>query len=855
MRRKLCQIVLSSLVSLLVLATPTWAAQPQAPRQLLIADSQWKFFLGDPAGAEAPSFSDSAWRTVDLPHDWSIESAPDEKNQSGSGGGYFPAGVGWYRKTFSAPAEWKNKKVSIEFEGVASNATVFLNGKKLGVHPYAYTSFHFDLTPELDFAKPNVLAVRVDNSEQPNSRWYMGSGIYRHVRIVVTEPIHVSPWGVFVSTPEASAESAKVLVRTQVQNDSGQPAAVSVRTTLVSGSGQSAAKNESHVQIGAGSHEEAAQEIALKSPQLWSPESPVLYRAITEIVQGGKVVDRVETSFGVRSLAWSVDKGLVLNGKSIKLTGGSVHHDNGPLGAAAFDRAEQRRVELLKTAGFNAVRTAHNPPSPAFLDACDRLGILVLDEPFDVWTVRKAEYDYARFFNEWWKQDIDSMVLRDRNHPSVIFWGIGNEIPEAWTKDGAPIAKQLADRVRSLDSTRAVTEAFPGATYTPSTDAVMAQLDITGYNYNIEQNQAKDHERVPGRIMMTTESLPSAVFDEWKVIHEHPYILGEFVWTAMDYLGESGIGTWSYGTPEEVKMAAMIQAGMKERMPNMGADGKNPFAAMAEPPKDAKPNPMMNLMFPGFPWHAAGSGDIDLTGYRKPESYYRDILWNGGERVFAAVRLPEPEGKKIIAIGWSVYPSLASWTWPGEEGKEMQVEVYAGTEKVRLYLNDRLIGEMPTTPEQQRKALFTVPYAAGTLKAVGVNGDREAATNVLQTAGEPAKLRLTADRSAPAADGEDLSFVTVEALDAQGRPQPNASAEVQFTISGPGSIAAVGNGDGKSQEAYQGDRRALFQGRALVVVRTTRIPGSIHLRATASGMSAGDVVLRSEAGVAKAELR
>ncbi len=384
--------------------------------------------------------------------------------------------------------------MSVEFEGVAANATVYLNGKKLGIHPYAYTSFRFDLTPELDFSKPNVLAVRVDDSEQPSSRWYMGAGIYRHVRVIVTEPVHVAPWGVYVRTPEASGESAKVLVKTQTQNDSANSADVTVRTTILSAQGKSVDKQQSQVQIAAGGKADTTQEIALAKPSLWSPENPTLYQAVTEVVQGGKVVDRVETNFGVRTLAWTVDKGLVLNGKSIKLVGGSVHHDNGPLGAAAFDRAEERRVELLKAAGYNAVRTAHNPPSPEFLDACDRIGILVLDEPFDVWTAHKVKFDYATYFDDWWKRDIDSMVLRDRNHPSIVIWGIGNEIPELETEKGRVIGKQLADQVRSLDNTRPLTLAFPGTTTAPNAEAVFSLLDITGYNYNILPTYAEDHK-------------------------------------------------------------------------------------------------------------------------------------------------------------------------------------------------------------------------------------------------------------------------------------------------------------------------------------------------------------------------
>jgi beta-galactosidase len=377
----------------------------------------------------------------------------------------------------------------------------------------------------------------------------------------------------------------------------------------------------------------------------------------------------------------------------------------------------------------------------------------------------------------------------------------------------------------------------------------MANLDIVGYNYNLVINQSKDHARVPTRMMVTTESLPASAFDEWKTVHEHPYIVGEFVWTAMDYLGESGIGSWSYATPELAQQATMMQAMMKQMMADMGANGKNPFAGIPPPPqptdKPKKPSPL-NLLFPGYPWHAADCGDMDLTGHRKPQSYYRDILWHGGDRVYATVRLPEPEGKKIVAIGWSVYPTLPSWTWPGKEGKEMQVDVYAGTEKVRLYLNGKLIGEAPTTVDQERKATFTVHYEPGALKAEGMNGDHVVATDLLETASAPAKLRLTADRDIVQADGEDLSFVTVEALDAQGRLQPNAAQEVKFAISGPGTIAAVGNADGMSDASYQGDHRALYEGRALVVIRTAHKAGKINLAASAEDLTPAAIAIESK---------
>ena len=806
-------------------------AQPQTPRLELTADANWRFLLGDAAGAETRSFDDASWRRVDLPHDWSIEGRIDKNNPTGSEGGYFPAGAGWYRKTFSAPPEWKGKRVSVEFDGVYRDATVYLNGRKVGDHPYGYTSFRFDLTPDLDFSAPNVLAVRVDNSAEPNSRWYSGSGIYRHVRVVVTEPVHVAHWGVAVTTPRASSETGAVSVRTRVSNESAAEARLTVETEILDPNGKTAGGAQSALSTAPDGEAEASQEIAVPKPALWSPESPALYRAVTRLRNDGKIIDEVVTSFGIRTLAWSAEKGLLLNGKPIKLVGGSVHHDDGPLGAAAFDRAEERRVELLKAAGFNAVRTSHNPPSPAFLNACDRLGLLVLDEAFDTWKAHKVRFDYASNFEDWWQRDISSMVLRDRNHPSVIVWSIGNEIPDVLLETGPAIAKQLAAQVRSLDSSRPLTEAFPTSTSGPLPDAVFSVLDIGGYNYNLARNYADDHRRVPSRLMLTTESFPATAFEQWRLAKDNPFILGEFVWTAMDYLGESGIGAWAYGTPEQAAQAGNVMAGMQgmaDKLFLAMANGVDLKALMAQGGGDKGGPSMMIFLFPGYPWHAAQCGDLDLTGHRKPQSHYRDILWNGGDRVYATVRLPEPEGKKIIAVGWAVYPTVPSWTWPGQEGKELQVEVYSGTEKVQLYLNGKMIGEKATGRSEEFKATFAVPYAPGTLKAVGVRGGRAVAESVLTTAGEPARLRLVADRTTLEGGGQDLSFVSVEAVDADGRFQPNVDREVQFTISGPGVIAAVGNGDGKDDGPYQGDRRKLFRGRALVVVRTLSESGTIQ---------------------------
>ena len=858
MKPTLWRMIAISAMPAMLVTIPAAAAQPQRSRLELAADSNWKFVLGDPGGAEARSFEDANWRTVELPHDWSIEGRPSKDNPTGSEGGYFPAGAGWYRKTFSAPPEWRGKRVSVEFDGVYRDATVYLKGKKLGNQPYGYTSFSFDVMPDLDFSGLNVLAVRVDNSAQPNSRWYSGSGIYRHVRVVVTDPVHVALWGVLVSTTSASTESGSLSVRTRVENESTATARVTVETQILDRGGKPVGHAQSAVETAPGSGTEAIQEIAVSKPALWSPEAPALYRAVTRLRKDGKAIDEVVTIFGIRTLAWSAEKGLLLNGKAIKLAGGCVHHDNGPLGAAAFDRAEERRVELLKAAGYNAVRTSHNPPSPAFLDACDRVGLLVLDEAFDTWKANKVKYDYGRNFDEWWQRDISAMVLRDRNHPSVVLWSIGNEIPEVLVERGPAIAKRLADQVRSLDSSRPLTQAVPTSTSGPFPDAVLAVLDIAGYNYNLARNYANDHRRVPSRLMMTTESFPAAAFEQWQVAKDNSFILGDFVWTAMDYLGESGIGAWAYGTPQQASQAGMMMTGMQgmaDKMFLAMANGVDMKAMMAQAGGNQGGQSPMSFLAPGYPWHAAQCGDLDLTGHRKPQSYYRDILWNGGDRVYATVRLPEPEGKKIVAVAWAVYPTLPSWTWPTQEGKELQVEVYSGVEKVRLYLNDKLIGEKATGRSEEFKALFTVPYAPGTLKAVGMRGDRAVAESVLTTAGNPARLRLTADRTTLQAGGQDLSFVTVEAIDAEGRFQPNADQEVQFAITGPGAIAAVGNADGKDESPYQGDRRKLFQGRALVVVRTQGQSGAIQLTAKTAGLAGNVLRLDAKAAAPRSELR
>jgi beta-galactosidase len=782
-----------------------FAQDPGGIGRKQLFDDNWKFFLGDTASAGSKEFDDRNWRTLDLPHDWSIEGAVNPKNPAGGAGGYFPTGVGWYRKSFKAPREWKNMKIAIYFEGIYMNAAVSINGRSLGVRPYGYSAFSYDLSPYLDFGNDNVIAVRVDNSKQLNSRWYSGSGIYRHVWMVVTNPVHVADRGVAITTPGVSSKMATVRIKTVVRNETGAVQDIIVKTRVHGADAAIVAGDQAKVRLAAGGEKEVAQTVRVPDPLLWTMETPVLYVAQVEVVKRNKVIDETSTHFGIRSLTYTSANGFQLNGKTVKLNGGCVHHDNGCLGAAAFDRAEERKVELLKSAGFNAVRTSHNPPSEAFLNACDKLGLLVIDEAFDCWREGKNKYDYATCFDQWWKRDLETMVHRDLNHPSIIMWSIGNEIVERGDPEAIKTAKMLADDIRSVDTSRPITSAVVANNKDwASFDPLFAEHDIAGYNYHLYSAQA-DHERVRARMILQTESYPKDAFKNWKLAYDNKYIIGDCVWTAMDYLGESGIGRWYYS---------------------------------GEVPGEHWENDL-------FPWHGAYCGDIDQTGWRKPISHYRSMLYNNGEKLYMAVREPEPAPLEIRETWWSVWPTWESWTWPGLERKNVQVEVYSKYPKVRLYLNGSLIGEKSTTEEQEYKASFSVPYSQGILKAAGLENEKEVESTILRTSGDAAKIKLTADKKEIATTGADLVYVTVEITDKDGIFQPNAINRFHISLDGPGTIAGVGNADMKDTDKYAADNRKAWHGRALVVIRSTHAAGEIRLKVTSQGLSDAFLKIRA----------
>ncbi|SFS79528.1 glycoside hydrolase family 2 TIM barrel-domain containing protein [Mucilaginibacter polytrichastri] len=768
-------------------------------------DYDWKFSLDDEPTASQPSFNDAQWRKLNLPHDWSIEGQTKAYNPSGNDGGYFPTGTGWYRKNFRVPAMLKAKKISVYFEGVYMNSEVFINGKSIGVRPYGYSAFAYDITPYLNYNGDNVLVVKADNSKQKNSRWYSGSGIYRHVWLTVTDAVHIGNWGISIKTNNITKNNATVEIKTILKNETLFPKKVSLFTALTDKNKGEAGNTNTTITLPANETREVVQNVVVKNPLFWSCEEPWLYNARVTIKQGVKTVDETTTAFGIRSLVFSTQNGFQLNGKKIILNGGCAHHDNGILGAAAYDRAEEKKVELLKAAGFNAVRTSHNPPSEAFLNACDRLGLLVIDEAFDGWRQNKTPYDYAMYFDKWWQRDVETMVLRDRNHPSIFMWSIGNEIIERKKPEAIATATMMAKFIKTLDTTRPITSAM--TTWDSEWemfDPLFAAHDIAGYNYQLYRAPA-DHQRVPSRIIVQTESYPKDAFANWKLSHENSYIVGDFVWTAIDYLGESGIGRHFYpGDPA-------------------GEHYEKPL----------------------FPWHGAYCGDIDLTGWRKPISHYRELLYSNKEELYLAVKEPNPESGPIRLTLWAVWPTWESWTWPGFEGKDVQVEVYSKYPAVRLYLNDKLLGEQPTTQAQEFKATFTIPYTPGVIKAVAVKDGKEVETRILKTAGKAVGIKLTADRKMLSANAQDLSYITVEIVDGNGLTVPDANNQLSFQVTGEGTIAGVGNANLQDTDPYVGSQHKVWKGRAVVILKSTQKPGKLELQVSAPGLETASLIMNT----------
>jgi beta-galactosidase len=785
-------------------------------------DDGWRFLKGNPPDTEKPGFNDSGWRTLDIPHDWSIEDLPGQNGvdiigpfdrsaiDKGSSG-YMVGGIGWYRKSFTISEEDRDKIVYLMFDGVCMRSDVWLNGKHLGFHPYGYTPFYYDITSYLNPpGQSNIVAVRVKN-EGMNSRWYSGSGINRHVWLTLANSVHIDvSGGIYITTPVITDNSAEVKVSTTLINSGKSDENIVLYTELLDPSGKVAATASGNSKVVSGLTIQVTQDIPVTMPSLWSLDKPDLYIAKVSVVNNGKVVDVLTTHFGIRSVKTDARTGFTINGKSIILTGGCIHHDNGPLGAASIDRAEERKIEILKNNGFNAIRTAHNPPSPALLDACDRMGMVVINEIFDNWEIAKRSQDYHLFFRDWWKRDVESWVRRDRNHPSVIIWSIGNEIRETYDTSGLRIARNLTSQIRRFDQSRLVTECFMDFAWMRGQKSKwdeipehMALFDLIGYNYAYKRYE-EDHIRYPDRVMVGTETNPPLAMENYEMATKLPYVIGYFVWTAIDNLGEAG-------------------RGVPQLMDIVPDPNKQP-ATGGEFNRDAWP------VFTNY------QGDIDIIGNRKVPSYYHHVVW-GKSKVEMFVHRPVPEGKKEVTSSWGFPDELKSWNWSGHEGEIFKVHVYTRSQQVRLELNGKIVGEKNMDSGKSITAEFEVPWEAGTLVARCFDNGNETGSQALKTSGKPMAVRLIADRTRIKTDRNDLSYIRAEIIDSEGNIVPDADdIMVNFEVNGNGGIAGVGSGNPRDMSGFQQPKKRTYQGICLAILRPKATPGKIFISATAEGL-------------------
>jgi len=774
----------------------------------------WKFYLGDDANAKNENFADTKWRSLNLPHDWSIELPFDSTSPSGIGGGALRGGTAWYRKTLTLPEQQKSKHFFIHFDGVYRNSEVWINGNYVGLRPNGYISFEYDITPYLKFGTAkNTIAVKVDNSQQPNSRWYSGSGIYRNVWLVSTNDLIVDNWGTFVTTPKISKQSATVNIKSSFKNLSGSPQTIIATTVIYNAAGKEVARKSS-ANIFLDKIKETEQEIIIANPVLWSDELPYLYKAKTIVSSKGKVYDEYETVFGIRFFSFDSNKGFSLNGKPLKIKGVCNHHDLGCLGAAVNYRALQRQLEILKVMGCNGIRTSHNPPAPELLELCDKMGFIVMDEAFDMWKKQKNRFDYHLDWDKWHVKDLQDMLLRDRNHPSVFMWSIGNEVSEQWdAKDssGTIICKELIAIVKQFDTTRPTISALSNPK--PFNPLVKANaFDLIGFNY--EHRLYKSfHDSFPGQKFLASETVSSlssrgqydlipsdsvrrwparwdTVFNDgnadhtisaydnvsapwgstheetWKRIKKAAYLSGEYIWTGFDYIGEP-----------------------------------TPYA---------------------WPSRSSYFGIIDLAGFPKDVYYMYQSEWTN---------------KTVLHL-------LPHWNW--KAGNTVDVwAYYSNADEVELFLNDKSLGVRKKTGDDLH-VMWRVQYEAGTLKAVSKKNGKVVLIKEIKTAGKPAKIILTADRNSIRADGNDLSFITATIVDAAGIVVPDATSLITFTTKGQGIVIATDNGLQTSMESFQNNHRKAFNGLSLAVIQSNTTKGKISITATADGLRPSIIIITSK---------
>ena len=831
-----------AIFTLLALSCMTGFSQTVS-RKVTSFDKDWKFALGDFENAKNVKFADGAWRRLDLPHDWSIEGENLRENPGGGSVGFFPMGTGWYRKSFNVPGYSRNKEYSIEFDGVYMNSTVWINGVELGTWPYGYSSFSYDLTPYLK-ASGNVIAVRVDNSQQANSRWYSGSGIYRHVRLVETSKTHFEKWGVFNYTESVSDGSASIKVESSIINDQTKAIEATLTQTVLDADGKVVANTDVKVSLPAGGKVSVPQVIKLDNPTLWDLGNPYLYTLRSAVVTSdNKVLDLVENTMGVRTIDYDVDRGFLLNGKQVKMFGVNLHHDGGAVGAAVPERVWERRIEILKSGGCNAIRTAHNAPAPEFLDLCDKLGMLVMDEAFDQWIHGKNKYDYSLYYNDWHERDLYAMVARDRNHPSVVMWSVGNEIRDQHSEEGPGAARKLIAICHKLDPTRLVTAGNDEiASNSPTSPEFLAEFenDIIGYNYPDRWRTRRsvlyaiDKAEFPGRRVVATESsgyggnrgqytfpgaapapvlgagpngtspqnnpqmaqmmqrmrrMPRGIISSnlldvehrWRFTMDYDYVIGDFMWTGIDYYGESG-----------------------------------------------------------WPSRGSTSGYLDNCGFKKDGYWFFKSIWSD-----------EP-----------VLHLLPHWNWEGHEGEIMQVACFTNCDYAELFVNGKSYGRKSTEfPRQgvdvswatygpgKRYAttldlhlVWDVEYQPGEIKVVGEKNG-ETFEEVIRTAGAPAQLRATVDRESFKADPSDVAHITVEVLDANGNICPITDNLVKFEVKGA-CLIGVENGNMADLGSVKASERKAHSGKCLGIVGADK-PGQVTVTVTSEGLAPSTVTFQA----------
>jgi beta-galactosidase len=808
------KILITAMFAVLTACT-AYASHAPASRYHLLMDRNWKFFLGDDAGASRINFNDQNWRTLDLPHDWSIEGQFTKDAPTGGGGGYLPTGIGWYRKVFSLPSSVRGKQVSIQFDGVYRNSEVWINGHYLGKRPNGYVSFVYDLTPYLIKGK-NTLAVRVDNSLQPNSRWYSGSGIYRHVWLNVTNPLHIAHWGTYITTPTVDSSAATVSIKTKIENKGQTGATAILISTVIDENGREVATANVQVSLTGNSVNQFEQTIPVNLPSLWSVDHPHLYTLHSVVKAGKRTIDDLNSTFGIRKLEYSNITGFSLNGKRIKMNGVCIHHDGGCVGAAVPLKIWEDRLRILKEMGCNAIRTSHNPVAPELLDLCDKMGFLVMDEAFDVWESGKVKFDYHIYFDEWWQRDLTDQVHRDQNHPSVVIWSAGNEIPDQTKDRGVELLKNILTVFHQEDPTRPVTTANDDIAADSNATKLefMNAEDVVGYNYVDRWHERRelfygiDHYDHPNWKMIGTEDdavrnaavyslgadagkvranyLSGMIRAEqlWKFVAVHDYVIGDFIWTGIDYLGEA-------------------------RWPGKGSM----------------------------------SGEIDMTNRPKDGYYFYQSQW---------------ASKPVLHL-------LPHWNWPGREGQIIPVLAFTNCDTVELFVNGKSYGVKVQEFPRQGNAFawnkyarpyvnittadlhlsWDVAYEPGIIKAVGRKNGKEVIIDEIHTSGKPAALRLFTDGLPVKADGKDVSLIHIDVLDEQGNVVPYADNLIHFTVSGNGKLLGVDNGNQLDEASFKLDTRKAFNGHAYAVVEADRKPGEITLTVEVDGLKPASVKIQT----------